>query len=222
MPISRPPVPCLLLAAGHGARAGITDPFDDFAPGWRNAWRDERRFGRATEFRETAVDGRTVLHARSARDQAALRRPLPGPAAARLEWEWKVGGLQPANRRERERAGDDCTARIVVVFARSLLPLRTRALCSVRSETVPAGTFFRSPYSDAVAMIVLRQGPAGRDTWQTESRDLLADYLRAFGRAPAGLAAVSVIMDTDDAGGTAEAWFAGLPLRTETEPPAAP
>lgn len=211
MPISRPLVPCLLPAAGQGARAGVTDPFDDFAAGWRNAWRDESRFGRATEFRETVVDGRTVLHARSAADHAA-----------RPEWDWKVGGPRPANRRERERAGDDCTARVIVVFARSLLPLRTRALCSVWSGSVPAGPFFRRPCSDAVAMIVLRQGPAGREAWQTKIRDPFADHLRAFGRAPAGLAAVSVIVDTDDAGGTAEAWFAGLPLRTETEPPAAP
>ena len=48
----------------------------------------------------------------------------------------------------------------------------------------------------------------------TKSRDFLEDYRRVFGGDPPPIAAVALLVDTDDTGGKATAWFADLELRT--------
>jgi len=106
------------------------------------------------------------------------------------------------------------TARVFVVFETSAIPLRTRAINYVWAAHEPVGAMFPSPYTKNVAMIVVRSGPADAGRWLGESRDVLADYRRFFGRAPTQISAVAVLVDTDNTGRAAEAWFADLVLAT--------
>lgn len=212
----------LALVLGAVATLSGADLFGGFGPGWRERWREERFFTTATRYEIDRAEGRPVLHATSRNAHAALLRPfdVAAPTAARLAWRWKVRAPLAARAAERTRAGDDYAARIFVVFEPSAFPLRTRAINYVWAAVEPVGAVFPSPYTKNVAMIVVRSGAPEAGRWLAESRDVLADYRQFFGREPERISAVAVLVDTDNTGLSAEAWFADLSL--ETTPPPRP
>lgn len=224
------PVPrCFVLLASLGfillgTRGEAVDLFDGFADGWRAHWREEKFFTKATRYEVVAEEGRRVLHGVSQSAHAGLVRAIAvkSPARAHLNWRWKVLAPLTGNTRERERAGDDYTARVFVVFETSAFPLRTRAINYVWAAHEPVGAMFPSPYTKNVAMIVVRSGPVDAGRWVGESRDVLADYTRFFGTAPTEINAVAVLVDTDNTGRAAEAWFADLVLTATPSPSPAP
>lgn len=190
------------------------DLFDGFATGWRRQWRDQDLFTKPTRYETAESDGKIALHARSESANAGLLREvrLKSPTSAHLSWQWKISRPLLDNNRERERSGDDYAARICVIFETSLIPLRTRSIQYVWAAHEAAGAIYPSPYSRNVGMIVLRSGEAGTQAWQAERRDLLADYRAYFGESPEMISAVGVLVDTDNTGLTAEAWFSDLRL----------
>lgn len=215
------------LLAGLGlpvSAVAADDLFDGFAAGWRDRWKEERFLTKPTRYAVVtdAITHRPALHAVSEAAHAGLIRRVnvTAPSAARLTWSWKIAAPLTGNTRERDRAGDDYAARVFVVFETSTLPLRTRALNYVWSAQEPVGVIFPSPYTKNVAMVVVRSGSAEAGRWLTESRDVLADYRAYFGSAPREIGAVAVLVDTDNTGRSAEAWFAELRLDS-TPPPAA-
>jgi len=205
-------------AGGLAARGETIVLFDHFKPGWRATWREERLFSRRTNYEVAEDAGQPVLHATSRAANSGLLREVPceRPVTARLRWRWKVRGSLAANARERERGGDDYAARVFVVFETSVVPLRRRAIDYVWAAHEPAGAVFPNPYSSNVGMVVVRSGDAEAGRWQAESRDVLADYRRFFGAAPARISAVAVLVDTDNTGANAEAWFADLVIELES------
>ena len=215
---------CLIvgLCLGGGAALGAgVDLFDGFAAGWRDRWKAESFFSRATAYDVVADEtGRPVLHAISRRAHGGLVRrvEIRDPAVATLRWRWKIRSALPARAAERSRGGDDYAARVFVVFETSAIPLRTRAINYVWAAREPVGAVFPSPYSSKVGLRVLRTGNASAGQWVEETRDILADYRAFFGEAPSRISAVAVLVDTDNTGVEAEAWFADLVLDS-TPPP---
>lgn len=193
--------------------------FNGFARGWRTSWREQNLFGRATIYTVVQDGARPVLYARSAAANAGLLRSLPPNLApsGRLSWRWKVKHPLSGRQSERARAGDDYAARVFVVFEPSWLPLRTRALNYVWAAAESEGAVYASPYTQNVGMFVVRSGSAEAGRWMTETRDVAADYRRFFGSDPTRLSAVAVLVDTDNTGESAEAWFDDLVL--EINPP---
>ena len=106
-----------------------------------------------------------------------------------------------------QRSGDDYAARLFVIFGSGELRRDTRAICYVWAGRMPIGSAYRSPYVDGVQTIVLQSGDGRAGEWLEESRDFVADYVRAFGEEPDGIGAVALLVDTDDSGSRATAWF---------------
>ncbi len=211
-----------LIATVWAATARAADLFDGFSTGWRERWKLENWFGKPTRYEVVTDDGRLALHATSRDAHAGLVRRLDitAPAAARLAWRWKIAAPLTGNTRERERAGDDYAARVFVVFETSVIPLRTRAINYVWAAHEPVGALYPSPYTKNVAMIVVRSGAPEAGRWHREERDVIADYRRHFGGAPTRISGVAVVVDTDNTGRAAEAWFADLVLESASAPPA--
>lgn len=202
------------LVAPRGA-AAATDLFDGLAGEWRAHWREEKFFTKPTLYRVvTDEDGQTVLHASSSAAHAGLVREVrvPSPTRAMLGWRWKIQHSLKSNTRERTRGGDDYAARVIVVFETSLFPFGTRAINYVWAAGEPVGAVYPSPYSRNVGMVVLRSGDADAGQWREERRDVLADYRRYFGETAARITAVAVLVDTDNTGAQADAWFSNLSL----------
>lgn len=208
------------LALGPGI-VPAADLFDGFGPGWRQHWHEERFFTKPTVY-AVVIDenGRPALRATSNAAHAGLvrRLELPRPSYARLRWRWKVKAPLADGPAERSRKGDDYAARVFVIFETSLVPLRTRAINYVWAAREPAGSLYPSPYSAKVGMFVLRSGPSGAGAWQNEERDLLADYRAFFGEPATRISGVAVLVDTDNTGSSAEAWFADLNLESAGRP----
>jgi len=211
----------LLIVLAPGTRADATDLFEGFKGDWRLKWQEEKRFTRPTIYTVVTDEAsRSVLHARSASAHAGLLRPLelPAPTSATLRWRWKVSQALTGNDRERTRAGDDYAARVFVVFETSAWPLRTRAINYVWAAHEAVGAVFPSPYTRNVGMVVLRSGDREAGVWQDERRDVLADYRDFFGASPTCITAIAILVDTDNTGKSAEAWFAGLSLASSPVP----
>jgi hypothetical protein len=205
----------LIIVVAPGAGAGAPDFFEGFKGDWRSKWREEKLSTRPTLYSVVADEtGRSVLHAHSVSAHAGLLRPLelPSPTSATLRWRWKVPQALTGNDRERTRAGDDYAARVFVVFETSAWPLRTRAINYVWAAHEAVGAVFPSPYTRNVGMVVLRSGDTEAGVWQDERRDVLADYRNFFGAPPTCITAIAILVDTDNTGKTAEAWFADLTL----------
>lgn len=81
------------------------------------------------------------------------------------------------------------------------------------SETV--GSLFSNPYSVKVATIVIESGDEQAGKWVGEERDFVEDYRRAFGQAPQMIAAVAIVVDTDDTDSEATAWFDDVVIEVE-------
>ena len=207
-------VVCALHVFGSDAMADEMRLFDDFKPEWRRQWKDQRFFSKPSVYSVVHEGEKPVLHAVSNAANSCLLREVvvDSPTRAQLSWRWKVSEPLNGNTAERERRGDDFAARVMVVFETSPLPLRTRAINYVWAAHEPAGAVYPNPYSSNVAMVVLRSGDAHARKWQAESRDVIADYQRFFGKSAGRISAVAVLADTDNTDRLAEAWFADLVL----------
>jgi hypothetical protein len=68
-------------------------------------------------------------------------------------------------------------------------------------------------------MIVVRSGGDVPSEWKVETRDLRADYRRAFGSEAPPVSGVGISSDTDNAGESAVAWFGDVVLSGPVECP---
>jgi hypothetical protein len=225
----------VLLLAAAPALAALA-AFSTAAPGaappapWRVVTLP--KLPRHTRYEIALVDGTPVLQVAADASYANLLHPLAGEPAQRLSWRWRVE--QPIERSDLTRKdGDDVPARVCVLFDLPLDRLRfgdrlrvefgralfdpnlpAASICYVWDRLLAPGTWLANAYTDRVQMLVLRQG--GYGAWFEESRDLAADFARAFpheardGVPP--LLAIGISADGDNTGGRSLAYFGDLRL----------
>jgi anti-sigma factor RsiW len=185
-----------------------------------------------TRYDIVALDGASVLRVAADGSYANLLHPLAGERSQRLSWRWRVD--QPIAQADLKRKdGDDVPARVCVLFDLPLdrltfadrvkvelgrvlfdRDLPAASICYVWDRQLAPGTWLANAYTDRVQMLVLRRG--GYGAWTEESRDLAADFARAFPHEARGglppLAAVGVSADGDNTGGSSLAYFGDLRL----------
>jgi hypothetical protein len=217
-------------------RQSLTSAFSRAAPGspLPAGWQEHRlRSIDANRYRLVAEQGQTMLKIESNRSASSvLHRLPPGARPARLAWRWRTDGWPSSSAAFGDKAGDDFSLRLYLMFdypldrvplgqalalrmARALhdptLPAAT--ICYVADPRVPAGTLMASPYTSRVQVMVIRSAPLSATGWQ-EDRDLEADFQRAFGSeygpGMAPVAAVALAADTDQSGSRVSAWFSDL------------
>ncbi len=204
-----------VLTPGHLSAQRLTlrllGEFDD---GWDALWTERVVARKRSRYDVVQEEGGLVLKATSERSASGLWRTVSFDhvASGTLSWRWKVTRSIPDNVNELEKKGDDYAARLFVVFGDDPFARRARALCYVWAARQPVGSTFRSPYVSSVAMVVLQSGDARAGTWIREQRDVVEDYREAFGEAPATIAAVALMIDTDDTRSRATAWFDDMVL----------
>jgi hypothetical protein len=200
-------------------------------------------FGKRATHYDLAEDaGKVVLHAvaDNAASALAYRTDVVLANAPDITWRWKIAGLiRDADPYRASR--EDAPARIVLEFDgdRTKLPLVERGIYRiaerVSGRTLPyatlmyiwsnrgsVGTIIPNPRTRRVQMIVASSGSAGVGTWQSLTRDALADFRRAFGEEPGRLIAVGVLTDTDNTDGHAEAWYGDIRLERVPQPATTP
>lgn len=191
----------------------------------------------ATRYRFETIDGEPTLRIQAEGSYGNLVHPLSGvPGSGQLSWRWRVESFNPAADLRRREA-DDTAIKVCALFdmpldrvpfverqllriarSRSAQPLPAATVCYVWDARLPEGTRLDNPYSRRVRTMVLRSGQAaGSPAWQTERRDLAADFRSLFGDESPGqtppLLAVAVGADADNTGGRSLAHLADLALR---------
>ncbi len=185
-----------------------------------------------TRYAVETVDGREALRVQVAASYGNLVHDLAGaPAPTSLRWSWRLAQANPLTDL-RNKAGDDAAVKVCLSFDLSLdrvpfverqvlrmarastgqaLPAAT--LCWVWGGAEAKGALLPDPYSRRVRYIVLRQSQDSLSTWFDETRDVAADFRRAFGDESADLPAVTAVIvsgDGDNTGATSVAHVSDL------------
>lgn len=202
---------------------------------WPADWH-EVHFGGdgATTYRVVELDGEAALCAESRNHATALVRPLSFDAETHpvLRFRLRVEDVVPGAD-GRTKKGDDFAARIFVNFefdreAEGFVSrlahaasermkgreLPGRALNYVWGAATPAGTQMPSPYTDRVSVVVVASGKPRQPVWRTFERDIVADFIAAFGHSPPPVHSVGVMSDSDDTGTRASACFGEITSAT--------
>lgn len=194
-------------------------------PGWRELLLPAQKQP-PTRYSAETVQGRAALRMDAQASYGNLLHELPRPAAPqRLQWAWRVP-LPNAATDLRRKAGDDVAAKVCLSLDLPLagLPLAERALlrlARIRSgEALPAatlcwvwggalarGSVVDNAYTRRVRYVVLRNAGDAAGPWYEESRDIDADFRRAFGDELAAGAELPPVLgvlvgaDADNTGG---------------------
>lgn len=212
-------------AAALLATYGLSAHAADLPQGWELFKINDKK--KPTYYRLLEEGGRPVLYAEARASASGLQRQAKFSIAERplMSWTWKVSRLVAGA--DNSKAGkEDSPARIMLAFDGdvSKLPRVDQAVMYVSRRLsgqdlpyatlmyiwhnkAPVGSVIENPNSRRIQMVVASSGPEGVGAWQKLSRDVLADYRRAFKEEPGRLLSYGVMSDTDNTGETVEAWY---------------
>ena len=211
-----------VIALAMPAAAGQADATPE---GWKAFKINDKKT--LTVYRMIEEDGRRVLHARADGSASGLSRVATFNLVERpvVTWSWKIDRLIP-KADNRKASGEDSPVRIVLVFEGDKEKLSTAdrvvmslahklsgqelpyaTLMYIWSNDVPVGSVIPNPHTRRIQMVVASSGAAGVGAWQKLSRNVAADFRRAFKEEPGRLLAYGVMSDTDNTGESVEAWY---------------
>jgi Protein of unknown function (DUF3047) len=182
---------------------------------------------RATEYRFTHKEGRAVIEARADRSSSMLRRTLDKSPekVGEVSWSWWVDAvLVDADLADVDRTdspaqllfafdGDKSTlsprARVMLDLARVLTgeepPYAT--LTYAFATNTPVESVVKNPRTERIRKIVVDSGTGHTKQWRSHRRNLVDDYIKAFGEPPGRLIGVAVMTDADNTRSRAKAWY---------------
>ncbi|MES3011595.1 MAG: DUF3047 domain-containing protein [Pseudomonadota bacterium] len=225
-----------LLAAVLAACSAVPPPAAtgvvarlDAPPAWQHFTLPGKR---STHYSAQRMDAREVVHARADGSASLWRQQLrvaPDDMGL-LHFSWKVPGLI-ANADMAVRETDDSPVRIVLAFDgdRSKLSSKSQALSDlaraltgeelpyatlmyVWSNAQPTESLILNPRTDRIRKIVVESGDGQLNQWLDYTRDVRADYERAFGEAPGALLSVALMTDADNTQSQTVAWYGPVKL----------
>ena len=213
----------------------------DPATGIPDAWKPLKfpKIPIQTDYRPVSIDGRVVIEARSRGGASGLVHKLNVDPKdfPWLSWQWRVDrALEESD--VTTKAGDDCAARIYVafkfdghqkswwerfkhgtkrVFAGEEIP--GSAIVYAWASGIEAGSIIDSPYTDQSKLIAVQSGNALKGQWVRERRNIVDDYLTAYGDAPPAIMGIAIMTDTDNTGTETTAYYGDIRLESEAPEP---
>lgn len=136
-----------------------------------------------------------------------------------ISWKWRVEKFPEKTKPENLESQDehDFAARVYVIFP-TFFVMNSKVLEYIWAKDLPAGARGTSPYSRHIKLMVLETGPAKAGEWRTEERDIIADYIKAFGEPPnKDIGAVSFMTNAEHTGTSAEAMYDDIKLGYKDE-----
>ncbi len=215
----RPQRPHIALAALAGLLAGALTAPASAAPAWSvtfdgrsqpalkwmkaNGWKEQR--GDADRWR--IADG--ALHTAQNEDSTTVGTergfPLDPNAAPRIRIRFKVTAW-PEKGDLRRKGTEDAALRVFVIFDRGgglLSPPDTLGYAFASKN--PAGVFITADRFDNVKYIPVASAKGYDGGWIEVERDVVADYKKAFGKAPPRIKAIGIKSDANNTDGKAAA-----------------
>jgi hypothetical protein len=212
-------VGCLLAAGFVGAAFSSQLAVIVFSPeGWGKGgvppdWRIKVNHGHAN-IDSCADGGEPCIRFKSVDSSFGIERGLDvNPSQTPLlTWRWKVTKL-PAGGDFRHNATDDQAAQVLVLFSDH------RVLSYIWDSTAPEGfgDGNASYWLVHVYAIVCESGPAQAGKWLTESRNVAADFKRAFGKPAPGIKGIRLQINSQHTGTAAESYFGEVAFRAQPQ-----
>ena len=180
------------------------------AKGIPDGWKGQNWGSPKYDFVIVNDEGHKALHMKSANEGSTISKDIKGKINLSetpfLEWSWKVTRL-PAGANSCRKATDDQAGQIFVVWPRFPEAVRSRIIGYVWDSTEPVGKMCKSEKTGTVTYIVIRSGPGELGKWLTERRNVVEDFKKAYDDAADSPAAMSVAIDSNDTGSTAESYM---------------
>jgi Protein of unknown function (DUF3047) len=187
----------------------------DGKTGIPDGWKGQNWGSPKYDFGIATQGGRKAIHLKSANDSSTISKEVKVDVKTWpiVQWSWQVVSL-PKGGDARKSATDDEAAQIYVTFPRFPSAVRSRIISYIWDTTAPVGSIFKSEKTGLVTYVVVRSGPADLGKWLTESRNVLEDYQKIYGEAPAeDVGAISIAIDSNDTNSTAESYFGEIFFR---------
>jgi hypothetical protein len=190
-----------------------------------------------TQYQLVQEDGRQVVRADTAGGASGLitRLDLDPGKSLDLSWQWKVSNVFEKGDAGK-KSGDDYPARIYVAFkfqpekagfferakrkAVEVLfgeTLPGKALNYIWANKQPVGRFIPNAYTEDTMMLAVNSGDDQAGQWVSVTRDIVADYRKAFGEAPPPIVGIAIMSDSDNTGEKATAWYGDLTFQPRSD-----
>jgi len=159
-------------------------------------------------------DAESCLHLKSVKSSFGLEHKVdvePGEMPW-LAWKWKVAQL-PAGGDFRRASSDDQAAQILVAFDDK------RILTYIWDSTAPKGSMQNAssiPFVHIFA-VVCRSGQTEANQWVTETRNVAADYERAYGKPAPRVKGLRLQINSQHTGTVAESYFGEVAFRSSQQ-----
>lgn len=206
-------------------------PGGSLPQGWR-PW-TLSKFKKPTEYRLVGDRGTTVIRASARASASGLVHPLQVDPREfpLLSWRWKVVELITSADNTKKHA-EDSPVRVVVSFGGDFeklgledrmffdnirlltgqqLPYAT--LMYIWENRAPRDSVIPNPHTSRVKMIVAESGRDKVGAWQEVTRNVRADFRRAFGEEPGPISAIGIMTDTDNTGENVHAFYGDIEFR---------
>jgi hypothetical protein len=151
------------------------------------------------------------LHLKSTKASFGLERdmdldPVQMPF---LNWSWKVAQL-PAGGDFRRASTDDQAAQVLVAFA------DRRIVSYIWDSSAPKGMVDNASFIPFVHVfaVVCESGASDLNRWIKESRNVSADYLRAYGKPAPHVKGLRIQINSQHTGSVAESYFGDVTFRS--------
>jgi Protein of unknown function (DUF3047) len=166
-------------------------------------WQIKVNHGRPNITFGTDRDG-SFLHLKSVKSSFSLEREVDVDPEQMplLTWRWKVAEL-PKGGDFRHSATDDQAAQVLVAF------MDRRVISYIWDTIAPRGTMEIATSIPLVHIyaLVCESGDAEMNRWLPESHNILADYLRAYGKQPPHVKGLRLQINSQHTGSDAESYF---------------
>jgi hypothetical protein len=176
---------------------------------------------------------RVVVHAIADRAATGLKQKLDLVPEERpiIGWNWRVVRLI-SGADNTDRYSEDAPVRLMLFFdgdvrqlpAREQIKMETARVLSgqpvpyatlmyIWENKQPVGKVIPNTHTTRVRMVVAGSGTDRLGQWKQFERNYVEDFHRAFKEAPGRLIGVGILTDTDNTGGSVEAFYGDIELR---------
>jgi len=173
-------------------------------------WQVKVNRGKPQVFVCTDGDG-SCLHLKSVKSSFALEHGVDVDPSQMpyLTWHWKVAQL-PAGGDFRQASTDDQAAQVLVGFA------DRRVIAYLWDTTAPKGSAQNTSFIPLIHIfaVVCESGTEQAGRWLTETRNVAADYERAYGKAAPRIKGLRLQINSQHTGTAAESYFGEVSFRS--------
>jgi len=188
-----------MLSLIHSAVADNKLAIGEFSQNRLEGW-EHKSFKGETQYRLQAIDDVAVLTADSSASGSGLfkEQRIDLEQTPFLNWSWRIS-KRLSGLNEQSKLGDDYAARLYVVVKGGLAFWQTKAINYVWASTTKKDRVWPNAFAGDHAMMMALRGPeASLNVWQTEKRNIKADFKKLFGEDISVIDAVALMTDTDN------------------------